>query len=55
MSQTVNEIILSTISHRVPENCDKYVLKLFLDLDLSVLGWPEEEYKEYCERVRMEY
>lgn len=24
-------------------------------MDLSVLGWPEEQYKEYCERVREEY
>lgn len=31
------------------------MLKLFLDLDLSVLGWPENDYKEYCERVRAEY
>ena len=30
-------------------------MKLFLDMDLSVLGWPEESYKEYCERVREEY
>ena len=43
------------IYHRVPENGDNYVLKLFLDLDLSVLGWPENDYKEYCERVRAEY
>jgi len=51
----VHTIIISTIKHRLPENNDDYILKLFLDLDLSVLGWPEHLYMEYCERIRMEY
>ena len=42
----VSEIILATIKHKLPENCDPNVnldlIKLFLDLDLSVLGWPED-------------
>lgn len=29
--------------------------KLFLDADLSVLGWPSEDYDEYAQRIWEEY
>ena len=28
---------------------------MFLDADLSVLGWPKEEYDEYAHRIWLEY
>ena len=34
---------------------DLELVKLFLDLDLSVLGWPSDEYLDYAQRVRFEY
>ena len=41
----------------MPENIadDKDTCELFLDLDLSVLGWPTAEYSDYAQRVRLEY
>jgi len=57
-----NDIILATIEHKVPESpkSDKYpkgveLIKVFLDMDLSILGQDEETYINYCQRVRMEY
>lgn len=30
-------------------------LCLFLDIDMSVLGWPRERYLKYAEQIRLEY
>ena len=32
-----------------------YTAKLFLDADLSVLGWSDSEYEDYSKRIWQEY
>ena len=40
---------------KVEDGINLDLIKLFLDLDLSVLGWPTDEYSDYALRVRYEY
>jgi predicted metal-dependent HD superfamily phosphohydrolase len=47
------ELILCTINHRPMKDTDLF--KLFLDLDLAILGKEEEEYYKYCKNIRLEY
>ncbi len=49
----VNEMILATKSHRAAKL--SWDMKAFLDLDTSILGAPEEIYKEYSRAIRKEY
>jgi predicted metal-dependent HD superfamily phosphohydrolase len=49
----VQEMILATKNHK-GKNLS-YDLKLFLDMDLAILGTSEEIYKEYSEAIREEY
>ena len=58
----VMRIILATIHHKVPEEVLamedpelKNLMEIFLDLDLSVLGWNVNDYSDYALRVRYEY
>ena len=47
------ELILSTISHR--PILDNGICKIFLDLDLAILGKDSEIYDKYCKNIRKEY
>ena len=48
----VTELILSTINHRINEDIQnkeiRKINEIFLDLDLSVLGWTWPKYLLYC-------
>ena len=55
ISSQVSSLILATIDHKVPESNSSPLTALFLDLDLSVLGWKSEEYTTYSQMVRFEY
>ena len=44
--------ILATKNHRTSEDTDT---NYFLDADLSILGYPEDKYQEYVEKIRKEY
>ena len=46
----VSKIILATIKHQIPDDIgqNEETCKIFLDLDLSVLGWPVDEYSSYA-------
>ena len=50
----VVRFILSTKSHTsaLPEDNDE---RLFLDLDMAILGAPEKEYERYADGIRFEY
>jgi predicted metal-dependent HD superfamily phosphohydrolase len=50
---TVQEMILATKQHRGDDL--SWDMKAFLDLDTSILGAPEEIYKEYSRAIRKEY
>ncbi len=50
---TVREMILATKSHRAGGL--SWDAKAFLDLDTSILGAPEEIYREYSRAIRKEY
>jgi predicted metal-dependent HD superfamily phosphohydrolase len=50
----VERMILATEKHAATAGLD-YDGKLFLDLDLSILGADEKNYKEYSRAVRLEY
>lgn len=47
------EMILATKHHRADDL--SWDMKAFLDLDTSILGAPEEIYKEYSKAIRKEY
>lgn len=49
----VREMILATKHHRADDL--SWDMKAFLDLDTSILGAPEEVYKEYSRAIRKEY
>lgn len=46
------QLILATESHRASESSDA---KLFVDLDLAILGSSKEEYRRYARQCRAEY
>lgn len=51
---------MATVRHEiVPElykdETELKIVKLFLDADLSVLGWDSSEYEEYAKRIWLEY
>jgi predicted metal-dependent HD superfamily phosphohydrolase len=53
-------MILSTISHNLRESLTlqpdhKFVGGLFLDADLSVLGWEQADYDKYAWAIWKEY
>src|SRR5262247_3008686 len=50
---TAREMILATKHHRADDL--SWDMKAFLDLDTSILGAPEEIYKEYSRAIRKEY
>jgi predicted metal-dependent HD superfamily phosphohydrolase len=50
---TTREMILATKHHRADDL--SWDTKAFLDLDTSILGAPEEIYKEYSRAIRKEY
>ena len=50
---TTREMILATKHHRADDL--SWDMKAFLDLDTSILGAPEEIYKEYSRAIRTEY
>ena len=50
---TTREMILATKHHRASDL--SWDMKAFLDLDTSILGAPEDIYKEYSAAIRREY
>lgn len=50
----VIEFILATKTHSVPEKASN-ALKLFLDIDMSILGADLDRYIEYTHQIRKEY
>ena len=46
------EQIIATKAHQYSDYSDTNIL---LDLDLSILGQPEEIYNQYCQNIRKEY
>ena len=52
MSQ-VCEMVLATANHLIPQ--DDPLTQTLLDLDMSILGSPREDYQIYAEGVRKEY
>ena len=50
---TTREMILATKHHRADDL--SWDMKAFLDLDTSILGAPEDVYKEYSGAIRREY
>lgn len=53
--KAVVEMILATERHEVPRNQDSEALRLFLDIDLSILGANPERFREYDDGIRREY
>ena len=53
--QRVAFLIHRTADHIQPQPPDDTDLLAFLDADLSILGAPEVEYREYARQVRREY
>jgi predicted metal-dependent HD superfamily phosphohydrolase len=51
--KSICELILSTISHR--PIFDNGVCKIFLDLDLAILGKDAKTYEKYCKNIRKEF
>lgn len=51
---SVNKYILATKYHQVQESNDSD-LQLFIDMDMSILGSPWEEYIAYARNIRQEY
>jgi len=49
----VREMILATASHLLPQ--DNPLTQIFLDLDMSILGSPREDYLAYADGVQKEY
>ena len=49
----VCEMILATASHLLPQN--NPLTQMFLDLDISILGSPREDYQAYADGVQNEY
>lgn len=54
----VEDLIAATVTHKIPEDESssfERLLGLFLDIDLSVLGQPPEEYDKYSTGIAEEY
>lgn len=56
----VHRIIMATVKHSIDENLfqdkeERKVCEVFLDADLSVLGWEPVDYDEYSYRIWQEY
>jgi len=49
----VCQMILATANHLIPQ--DNPLTQTFLDLDMSILGSPREDYQAYADGVRKEY
>ena len=47
----INDMIIATATH----TSDCPLTKVFLDMDLSILGATPEKYHQYCEDIRKEY
>jgi predicted metal-dependent HD superfamily phosphohydrolase len=50
----VNDYILCTKTHELKDEFDMD-LKIFLDLDMSILGVDRQKYITYCRNIRQEY
>ena len=50
----IEAMVLATAGHALPEDADED-LRLFLDLDLSILGQPAQAYAAYAQAIRAEY
>ncbi|CDW71990.1 UNKNOWN [Stylonychia lemnae] len=59
-AKLVQNIIMATVKHQIDSSQltsdqDIYLCGVFLDADLSVLGWETSDYNEYAERIWQEY
>ncbi|MFX1477540.1 MAG: hypothetical protein ACFFCI_05370 [Promethearchaeota archaeon] len=53
--QKVQELILRTKDHTIQNSNESYDMKIFLDLDLLILGMERIQYIKYAKSVRKEY
>jgi len=53
--ESVVNYILSTKNHNVSNTCEDKSLKLFLDIDLSILGADTQRFLDYDKAIRQEY
>jgi predicted metal-dependent HD superfamily phosphohydrolase len=53
--EQVNQLIMATQSHRLPEGTHNTDCALFLDLDLSVLASDPQQYQKYASAIRKEF
>ena len=56
--ERADAIILATATHRVPTTADAALAQdceLFLDMDLSILGAPWDEFAKYDQAIRQEF
>lgn len=51
----VQELILRTKDHTIQNGNENYDMKIFLDLDLLILGIEREQYIKYANNIRKEY
>ena len=51
----IRQMIIKTKNHQVDEKNDNFDTKLFLDLDLLILGEDSDVYQRYAENIRKEY
>lgn len=52
---TVAAWIRASKAHSLPASADVQDARLFLDMDLAILGAPAERYQRYTEQIRAEY
>ena len=51
----VQEFIFRTKDHTIQKGTEDYDIKVFLDLDLLILGMKREEFVKYAKSIRKEY
>jgi predicted metal-dependent HD superfamily phosphohydrolase len=55
LQNTVRQMILATQKHELPADFDTHELRIFLDIDLAILGANPNRFREYNESIRAEY
>ncbi|MEZ5017560.1 MAG: hypothetical protein R2800_10950 [Flavipsychrobacter sp.] len=55
MIDTCCKMIIATKTHKLTNDIDSFDAQFLLDIDLSILGTKEEEYRQYTKHIRQEY